>query len=158
MEIDMRKMLKLHQRWIAGEAGGVMADLRWADLQGVNLREANLQGANLLRGADLQGVNLRGADLRWADLQGVNLRGADLQGADLQEAVGNMIEVKSAQFERYKLTWTADVLHIGCQRHPIADWFNFTDLRIDAMDRGHSLVWWNKWKEVIRKLVGADHD
>ena len=153
MEIDMRKMLKLHQRWIAGEAGGVMADL-----QGANLREANLQGANLLRGADLQGVNLRGADLRWADLQGVNLRGADLQGADLQEAVGNMIEVKSAQFERYKLTWTADVLHIGCQRHPIADWFNFTDLRIDAMDRGHSLVWWNKWKEVIRKLVGADHD
>ena len=128
MEIDMRKMLKLHQRWIAGEAGGVMADL-----QGANLREANLQGANLLRGADLQ-------------------------GADLQEAVGNMIEVKSAQFERYKLTWTADVLHIGCQRHPIADWFNFTDLRIDAMDRGHSLVWWNKWKEVIRKLVGADHD
>ena len=138
MEIDMRKMLKLHQRWIAGEAGGVMADL-----QGADLREANLQGANLLRGADLQGVNLRGADL---------------QGADLQEAVGNMIEVKSAQFERYKLTWTADVLHIGCQRHPIADWFNFTDLRIDAMDRGHSLVWWNKWKEVIRKLVGADHD
>ena len=132
MEIDMRKMLKLHQRWIAGEAGGVMADL--------------------------QGANLRGADLRWADLQGVNLREADLQGADLQEAVGNMIEVKSAQFERYKLTWTADVLHIGCQRHPIADWFNFTDLRIDAMDRGHSLVWWNKWKEVIRKLVGADHD
>ena len=147
MEIDMRKMLKLHQRWIAGEAGGVMADL-----QGADLREANLQGA------DLRGADLRGANLQEADLQGVNLRGADLQGADLQEAVGNMIEVKSAQFERYKLTWTADVLHIGCQRHPIADWFNFTDLRIDAMDRGHSLVWWNKWKEVIRKLVGADHD
>ena len=94
---ELQKILKLHEKWLNGEDGGVDADLRYADLRvadlhGVNLSTVNLSGANL-RGADLCGadlsyanlstVNLRGANLSYADLSGANLSGANLCGADL---------------------------------------------------------------------------
>ena len=59
---ELKAILELHKKWIAGEDGGVRADLR-----GANLQYADLRGANL-RGADLQGANLQSADLRRADL------------------------------------------------------------------------------------------
>ena len=74
-EID--EVLILHATWLNGDAGGVMANLREANLQGANLQWANLQGANLRE------ANLRGADLREANLQGANLQGADLREANL---------------------------------------------------------------------------
>jgi len=98
--MDLKKILKKHDLWLAGDLGGERADLWGANLWGANLwganlrranlRRANLWGANLrranLRGADLWGANLQGADLWGADLQGADLWGADLRGADLQGA------------------------------------------------------------------------
>ena len=93
--IDLKEVLRLHERWINGDKDGRranlgVANLRGADLRGANLGVANLLGANLgvanLRGADLRGADLRGANLRGADLGVANLRGADLRGADLRGA------------------------------------------------------------------------
>jgi hypothetical protein len=67
---ELNKILELHKKWLDDEAGGVLA---------------NLQNANL-EGADLQNANLEGADLQNANLEGANLEGADLQGAKLQYA------------------------------------------------------------------------
>ena len=59
---ELQEILKKHKKWLAGEDGGVRADLSGADLSG----------------ADLSGADLRGADRRRADLSGADLRGADL--------------------------------------------------------------------------------
>lgn len=91
----LEKILELHAKWLNGEEGGEIANLKRADLRGENLRNANLRNANLKRadlrranlaGADLRWVNLGGADLRWADLAGANLIEANLSGADLRWA------------------------------------------------------------------------
>ena len=64
---ELKKILKLHGRWLRGEANGMRANLHGADLRG-----ANLSGMDLCR------ANLSGADLCRADLRGANLSGADL--------------------------------------------------------------------------------
>ncbi len=96
MQIDLRLILDLHDKWLRGANGGQRADLRGADLRGADLRRANLCEANLRRAnlceanlcdVNLCEVNLRGADLRGADLCGANLCGADLRGANLDFAV-----------------------------------------------------------------------
>jgi len=136
------------------------ADLQGADLQGADLQGADLQGANLqgadLRGADLQGANLYGADLQKADLYGANLYGADLRGANLRGAdlqcSGNMKELRTMQIDTYKIGFTLDTLQIGCQRHLIKDWKEFTNDKIAKMD-SNSLAWWNKWKAFIFQAI-----
>lgn len=94
-DTDLKQTLKMHSKWLRGEAEGERADLRHADLRRADLRRANLQGADLrhatlygadLRRADLQGANLRYATLRRADLRYATLHGADLQGANLRRA------------------------------------------------------------------------
>jgi hypothetical protein len=64
---DEIQILQRHRKFLAGEVGGELANLR-----GANLREANLRGADLFR-ADLRGANLFRADLSEADLRGANL-------------------------------------------------------------------------------------
>lgn len=54
---ELKKILKLHAKWLNGEEGGERADLRWADLSHAYLREADLSHADLGH-----------ADLGWADL------------------------------------------------------------------------------------------
>jgi len=87
---ELKKIISLHGLWLAGEVGGIRADLQGANLRDADLQYANLQYADLLganlRGADLLGANLRDADLQGADLQYANLRGANLQGANLRGA------------------------------------------------------------------------
>ena len=104
--MDIKKILKEHEKWLKDENKGMKADLQGAylrhadlqgaDLRGANLRHADLQGADLrhtdLRHADLRdayllGVDLEGATLQYADLQGADLRGADLRGSDLDFSV-----------------------------------------------------------------------
>ena len=53
----LNEILELHKKWMDGEAGGIRADLR-----GANLRDADLRGANL------RYANLRDVDLRYANL------------------------------------------------------------------------------------------
>ena len=57
---ELKKVLKLHKKWLNNEADGIRADLRGADLCGADLCGANLYGASL-RGANLYGANLREA-------------------------------------------------------------------------------------------------
>ena len=116
-----------------------------------NLSNAALSGANL-GSADLSGANLGSANLRGADLRYTNLRGADLRGANLRWCIGNMREIKSAQFDTYDVTWTKDTLAIGCQQHPIKDWWQFDDTTITNMDRD-ALLWWKKWKLVLQQII-----
>lgn len=87
---ELKKVLKLHKKWLNNEADGIRADLHGADLfgvdmHGVDLREADLCEADL-RGANLHGANLYEANLYGADLYGADLYGANLRGANLREA------------------------------------------------------------------------
>ena len=79
-----------HRKWIAGEDGGVRANLVRANLVRANLDGANLVRANLVRanlyGANLVRANLYGANLDGANLYGANLYGANLDGAKVSDA------------------------------------------------------------------------
>ena len=114
--------------------------------------EANLEWANL-EGANLRGANLRGANLEWANLRGANLEEANLRGANLGGVNGINDWVKCIQIETYAITYTADVLQIGCEQHPIADWRNFDSRRIAGMDGKHSLKFWAKYKDWIFQTI-----
>jgi len=133
------------------------ATLSWANLSGANLRWANLRWANSpradLRGANLSWANLRGADLSGANLSWANLRGANLRGADLRGAIGNLKNVKSMQIEDYSIVYTDTDLFIGCEKHPIFDWWKFDDAVIEAMDGEKALIFWKKWKPVLMNII-----
>ena len=144
------------------------ADLAGAYLAGANLAGANLAGAYLaganLAGADLDGAYLAGANLAGADLDGANLAGAYLAGANLAGAyldgaylvaLGDMRFVKTLQLERWMIGYTADTMQIGCQRHPITDWWAFDDSRIARMDPA-ALEWWGRWKPVLQQIIAMN--
>ena len=161
------EILKKHKRWLDGAEGGERANLIEAYLNGANLNGSNLTGAYLnwayLNGADLAGANLNGACLTGADLTRANLTGAYLNGADLTRACltganlkgvcGNLKHIKSIFLERYPIAYTSDILQIGCQKHPITDWWEFEDDEIIEMDGEEALVWWKKWKGQIKTLI-----
>ena len=54
--------------------------------------------------------------------------------------------------ETYQLTYTAEVMQIGCQRHTIEEWRNFDDETIERMDCD-ALEWWGKWKHFIFQAI-----
>jgi len=138
---ELKLVLDKHRLFVSGEEGGEHAVLR-----GANLRGANLRGA-YLGGADLGGACLRGSNLSYTDLRGANLIGANLRGA-----IGNMLEVKTLLLEVWSITYTSDYLYIGCEGHPITDWWTFDDERIQRMD-GRALDWWKKWKGYIQQTI-----
>ena len=110
-------------------------------------------GANLSR-ANLYGANLHYANLRYANLSGANLYGANLYGANLSYCTGNNREIKSIMIsEDYPITYTSDVIQIGCENHPICDWFGFDDNRILNMDGKKALKFWRKHKAIIKQVV-----
>jgi uncharacterized protein YjbI with pentapeptide repeats len=156
------EQLQQHAAWIR-DGSGMRLEAINTNLAGANLRWANLQEAEL-HGANLSGANLKGADLRWANLQETNLAGAnlccanlqeaELHGANLKGAIGNMSEIKSAQFDQWAVTWSADVLAIGCQQHAIEKWRNADPRWIAAMDSG-ATDWWSRYGAVVLQLVDA---
>ncbi len=113
-----------------------------ANLIGANLSEANLRRANLI------GANLIGANLIEANLIGANLIEANLMGANLIEAIGNMSVIFSMQIETYPITFTREVLQIGCKRFTHQEWQDFDDETIEKMD-SQALKFWKKWKDFI---------
>jgi hypothetical protein len=155
---QIKETLRLHKLWLDGDPSGVRANLRGANLQGANLRDANLRDANLqvgnLQGADMRGANLRDANLQVGNLQGADMRGANLRGADLQFAVGNMREIKSMQIDTWAVTYTSDMLQIGCQRHSIELWRKSDPRWIAAMDTKAS-EWWDKFGPIVLGLIDA---
>ena len=128
-----------------------------AGLGGAYLRGAYLRGA-YLRGAYLRDADLRDADLRGAYLRGAYLRDADLGGANLGDlrsiwgTSGNLREVKALQIETWPAAYTATHMQIGCQLHPLADWWAFDDARISSMS-DDALAWWKKWKPVLQQII-----
>jgi hypothetical protein len=136
------EQLEQHADWLRDGSGNRIEAIN-ADLRGANLRCANLSGANL-----------RCADLRWADLRWANLSGANLSGANLRWAIGNMREIKSAQFDQWHVTWTADVLAIGCQQHAIEKWRNADPRWIAAMDSG-ATDWRSRYGALVLQLIDA---
>ena len=92
------------------------------------------------------------ADLSRANLSEARLSGANLYGADLYGASGNLAELKSIFIETYPITYTEDVLQIGCERHTITDWWAFDDERINNMD-SKALAWWKKWQPILKQII-----
>ena len=149
---QLNEILNKHKEWLYGN-GGNWADLRGADLSDANLRWANLRRADLsdanLSGANLRRADLSDADLSGADLSDANLSDADLSGANLWGTVGNREQIRSISVsEKYAITYTQDVLQIGCERHLISEWQSFDDDAISNMDRG-ALEWWKENRDFI---------
>ena len=99
--------------------------------------------------ANLRAAYLEGAELGDAYLEAANLRGANLEGAELGGANGVNDWVKCIQIDQYPITYTADVLQIGCENHLIADWADFNDARILKMDGKSALKFWRRYKAWI---------
>jgi len=179
---ELTEILNKHQAWLRDEDGGGRADLSYADLRYADLRSANLSPADLryadlryanlssanlspadLRYADLRSANLssanlsyadlRYADLRYANLSSANLSYADLRYANLRYANGNAAQLKTIYLETYPIAYTAEYLQIGCERHPISDWWAFDDARIAKMDGTTASAFWGKWKTILRQLI-----
>jgi uncharacterized protein YjbI with pentapeptide repeats len=144
------EQLRQHADWLIDGSGqrieASSANLRYADLCYANLRYADLRGANL------RGANLRYADLSSADLSGADLSSADLRYANLRGAIGNMREIKSAQFDQWTVAWSSDVLALGYQQHAITKWRNADPRWIAAMDSS-ATDWWSRYGELILQLI-----
>ena len=142
-QIELRKMLDDHQKWLKNETEGKKldlgyfdlryadlseADLRYADLSEADLSGADLRGAYLsgaclsetyLRGsdlseADLRGTNLRDANLSYANLSYANLREADLFDADLRDA--NLFDaiLENAELKVVNVNANTAYYHLRC--------------------------------------------
>ena len=137
---ELKAILESHQLWLRDE-GGERANLRSANLRSANLSYADLSYANLSY-ANLSSANLRSADLSYADLITTSANCA----------IGNMREIKTVLLDTWSVTYTADHLHIGCERHLITEWWDFDDDRIARMDI-KALEWWKKWKAYIQQTI-----
>ena len=132
-------------------------NLSGSDLRGINLsdsycRGSNLSGSNLsdsyCRGSNLSDINLSGINLSGCDFSGCDLSDSNLSGSNLRFAVGNMSIVFSMQLENWRISFTDEILAIGCQQHTIKEWREFNDDIIKSMDSS-ALVWWKKWKDFV---------
>jgi uncharacterized protein YjbI with pentapeptide repeats len=146
-------------------------DLSYADLSGANLRGARLSGADLsdaslsdaslsganLSDASLSGANLSGANLSDASLSGANLSDASLSGANLRGVIGNMREIRSMHIDTWPVAWIMSpegvaTVQIGCQRHTLAQWAEFSDKTIGSMD-SRALDWWRVNRDFVLSTV-----
>jgi hypothetical protein len=181
--MDIKEILRLHKLWLENNPEGEradlsgadlrVADLRGADLRRVNLRRVNLRGADLsdaylsgadlsdadlsgavLSGADLSDAYLRGADLRRVNLSDADLRRVNLSGADLWDCIGNGKEIKTVQTSAYTVTYTKDVMQIGCKHYTWEEWCSFDDNTIQQMDN-QALEWWKVWKPILLLVMEA---
>ena len=151
----------------AGRKDLTGVDLRGADLYSADFRNADLTGADLrcaklydtdfrnadLTGADLRCANLCNADFRNADLSGVDLRCANLYSADLRDTDLTGADLTGTDLIVFQAKlWTAyiqkDVITIGCQRHPVKEWMEFTDEEIHKMHKD-ALNYWKQYKAAI---------
>jgi hypothetical protein len=60
----------------------------------------------------------------------------EVVGANLRSAIGNMPEIKSAQFDQWAVTWSADLRWIA------------------AMDSG-ATDWWSRYGALVLQLIDA---
>ena len=145
-----KEKYEAHLAWLNGEQGQRLnlsgTDLSWVDLRNTDLRNADLIGADLrcadLRNADLRNADLRNADLTWTDLRWVNLSGT----------LGDGVEIKSLNIGTYPITYTKDIVNIGCESHTLEEWKAFDDEEIKKMD-SQALAWWKLNRDIVISLV-----
>jgi hypothetical protein len=77
---------------------------------------------------------------------------------DLRYCIGNNIEVKSLQFGPYLVSYTKELLNIGCQSHKHSDCRTFSDSVILDMDGERALDWWNLNKHIIFELIDREQN
>jgi len=81
---------------------------------------------------------------------------ADLCGANLRWiAAGNKKEIITHQTKKYQITYTAEVMSIGCKQFLLSEWWEFDDDRIARMDDG-ALEWWKTHKPLLQALIEAN--
>ena len=100
------------------------------------------------------------ADLRGADLRNLCLSHADLRGVNLRWCIGNGREIKTIQSDGAPIVYTKYEMAISDEQHAIADWWNFTDEQIKAMDEDDgdgALAFWRKWKPILQAIMGIGH-
>ena len=166
---QLSEILDLHTKWLRNDPTGQRAYLTDADLANADLTRAYLTDAYLTRAdltdANLIKTNLAGADLTGADLTRADLAYAILVDANLSDAnlanvrsfwgtVGNMAEVKSIQVDTWPVTYTSTHMQIGCQLHPLSDWWAFDNKQIGRMD-AKALDWWHTWKPILHTIIAA---
>ena len=126
----------------------------------VALEQANLSGANLsdayLSGANLSGAYLSGANLSCANLIGANLSGAYLSGATWNGIIINRAPLQITIPNQWPIFILDDHMQIGCELHTLADWRQFDNARIVAMDGRSALAFWRKYKDVLLAMATAD--
>ena len=124
------------------------SDLRGSDLSGSNLSYSNLSGSNLsysnLSGSDLSGSDLSGSNLSYSNLIGSDLSGSYLSGIkiDGEEITKPPLSITGLY---YRCLITDGYMRLGCKRYTHAEWSEFNDSEIAAMD-SHATEFWNQWK------------
>jgi hypothetical protein len=53
----------------------------------------------------------------------------------------------------YPITYTAEALQIGCQRHTHAEWLGFSDDEIRKMDGDKAIEFWHEFKDLILTTI-----
>ena len=153
---ELTEILRLHSLWMRRDDAGERADLRGLDIRFASLVGARLDGARLdgtnLCVAVLCGASISGASLSGANFSDAYLDGVDFDGANLQGCIGNMRELKTIQVERYCVSYTSEIIQIGCENHTIEEWRSFSDDEIAGMDIG-ALEWWRKWRSWLFKTI-----
>ena len=133
--MDIKQIIAQHDLWL--ETGGKEGSR-------ANLTHANLTCANLTR-----------ANLTRANLTHANLTHANLDCANLEGASGNLNNIKSVFCDTYPVTYTAEVMQIGCQCHKLEDWWSFDDARIIEMEGKTALKWWRTWKPILQQIIAT---
>ena len=66
------------------------------------------------------------------------------------------MEIKSLQIGTYLISYTKDILNIGCQSYSHSEWRTFSDSIILDMDGKKALDWWNLNKTIIFELIDRE--
>jgi uncharacterized protein YjbI with pentapeptide repeats len=135
---EIKAVVEKHLLWLKNDpAGG----------------KANLAGANL-RGASLGGANLEEANLEGANLRGASLGGANLEGAkfDRDTTITLCPITITGLSDWWSIVITDDVMCIGCQRHLIQAWSDFSEEDIAGMHES-ALDWWRDNRDIVLKLA-----
>ena len=100
-------------------------------------------------------IPLSGADLSGADLEGADLRGAYLGGANDEKII---IEKTPLQIltDVYDIIVFDKHMKIGCEFHPLADWWKFDTKRIAKMDGTKATHFWKTWKKPLQAICTAN--
>lgn len=172
---ELNEILRKHALWLGDDDEGERADFSDTDLSGLDLSNENLININFVdarlistdfrnsklndsvfENAELSCANFSGSDLSSVNFIYSSLDKVNLSDTDLWNVIGNMVEIKSLQLERWAVVYTSDRLQISTENHSIQDWWSFSDERIAAitpLNPSFSLEWWKKYKPLIKQII-----